>query len=111
MRESDQDWYDAMKRQGHVPIMYGDEIDMWVMDYEYHNGPGCQVCHWSCCQHCDSPAGVPKCGAISKREYQFNIWIFRRNLDVAGYQNFTKQDKLRIINEIRKLYGKPVLCI
>ena len=111
MRESDQHWYDAMRRQGHIPRMYDGEIDVWVMDSDIHNGPGCQVCWWSCCMHCDSTSDIPKCGAIGKREYQFNTWVFRRNLDATGYQKFTKQDKLRIINEIRKLYGKKPLCM
>lgn len=27
-------------------------IDMWRLDIGFHNGPECQVCHASFCQHC-----------------------------------------------------------
>ena len=28
------------------------EIDMWRLNIGFHNGPECQVCHASFCQHC-----------------------------------------------------------
>lgn len=28
------------------------EIDMWRLDIGIHNGPECQVCHASFCEHC-----------------------------------------------------------
>lgn len=28
------------------------EIDMWRLDIGFHNGPECQVCHASFCEHC-----------------------------------------------------------
>ena len=31
----------------------GGEIDMWYLDYGYHNGPGCEVCGASVCEHCE----------------------------------------------------------
>lgn len=48
-------------------------IDKWVMDYEFHNGPMCKQCGYSFCVHCN-PNGwnekpciidyyqCPKCG-------------------------------------------------
>ena len=42
-------WYEAMKAKGHMPYMvdYGDgdeQMDIFVVDSGFHNGPGCQVC-------------------------------------------------------------------
>lgn len=28
------------------------EIDMWRLDVGFHNGPECQACHASFCEHC-----------------------------------------------------------
>ena len=28
------------------------KIDEWVLDYGYHNGPGCKRCGYSFCMHC-----------------------------------------------------------
>lgn len=31
------------------------EIDEWLMDYDYHNGPLCKFCGYSYCVHCQQP--------------------------------------------------------
>ncbi len=51
-----------MKERGHTPIMKDDELDMFVMDIAYHNGPGCSTCGWSTCWHCnrDPNEAVPE---------------------------------------------------
>lgn len=54
-------WLDAMKSKGHVPIMDNGELDMFVCDSGYHNGPGCETCHWSTCHHCDGIEDIPEC--------------------------------------------------
>lgn len=28
------------------------EIDVWYVEYDYHNGPGCRACVDSWCMHC-----------------------------------------------------------
>ena len=49
------------------------KIDEWVIDYGYHNGPGCKRCGYSFCMHCkpngwdEKPCVIdyyqcPKCG-------------------------------------------------
>ena len=50
-------WYDIMVERGHTPIMdeYDGEkeLNYFVYDYDHHNGPGCSVCNWSVCWHCE----------------------------------------------------------
>lgn len=29
------------------------EVDMWRLDCGYHNGPSCELCYESFCEHCD----------------------------------------------------------
>jgi hypothetical protein len=29
------------------------EIDKWAWDYEFHNGPSCEICHATPCEHCE----------------------------------------------------------
>ena len=37
------------------------EIDMWVMDVGFHNGPGCKRCGASFCEHCDPDYDEEEC--------------------------------------------------
>ena len=48
-----QEWYKELEDKGHELILdeYG-SIDIWVLDYDYHNGPGCAKCGISWCHHC-----------------------------------------------------------
>lgn len=55
---------EAIKEKGHTLKLNSDgEPDIHVMSSEFHNGPGCTTCHWTCCEHCSSPANVPECTA------------------------------------------------
>lgn len=64
-RWSEDGWIEAMKAKGHSPILTNDgSLDVFVCDHDYHNGPGCSICHWSCCWNCDSPADIPECDCI-----------------------------------------------
>lgn len=47
-------YYEKLEAAGHVlrRAEHG-EIDNWVMDVGYHNGPGCINCHESWCEHCE----------------------------------------------------------
>jgi len=59
-------WYEAMKLKGHMPIMDEDgDLDCWVTNYDIHNGPGCAVCGWTCCEHCDSIDDIPECTVMT----------------------------------------------
>ena len=113
MSQNKQMWKDAMRRQGHLPTLddWNDipDIDMFAMSYEFCNGPRCSICYWSTCVNCNSDMKIPKCEAVGKRAYWFNNWITQRNFENSRYQKFTKENKLRIINEIRELYGKEKL--
>lgn len=37
------------------------EIDLWVMDVGYHNGPMCKRCHVSVCEHCNPDYDEEEC--------------------------------------------------
>lgn len=68
---SDEEWIEAMKAKGHMPVMRDWEdgtppvLDIWVVDYGYHNGPGCSICGWSCCHHCEGIESIPQCDVIT----------------------------------------------
>ena len=52
---------EQLKARKHIWILdaMGDR-DNWQLDIENHNGPGCEVCHETFCEHChdvDSLAG------------------------------------------------------
>lgn len=47
------DYYKKLEKAGHVLKRDEDgEIDAWVLDFGYHNGPGCVNCGASWCEHC-----------------------------------------------------------
>lgn len=54
-------WFAAMKAKCHMPRMDGDKIDMFVCDIGFHNGPGCEACGESWCQHCDDAEEISEC--------------------------------------------------
>lgn len=65
MNEYDEAWIAAMKAKGHMPVMRDEEdgggLDVFVMDYGYHNGPGCSSCGISWCHHCNGPDSIKEC--------------------------------------------------
>lgn len=59
---NDDPWEAAMRAKGHTPVLYSfGSLDHFVMESGFHNGPGCSVCGWSCCEHCDSVSDIPEC--------------------------------------------------
>lgn len=53
-----------MRDKGHTPKMDSDgTMNEWVVNSGFHNGPGCEACDWSCCQHCTSESEIPECTA------------------------------------------------
>ncbi len=55
-------WREAMVRNGHVPRLDDDgKIDMMAMFADFHNGPACDTCHMSWCEHCRGPDVVEPC--------------------------------------------------
>ncbi len=68
------DYYEHIEEMGHVLKRdeYGD-IDCFVLDYEYHNGPGCVNCHDSWCEHCEDK--VTEC--IGKEAYETQMKEYR----------------------------------
>lgn len=55
------EWFDAMRAKGHVPKMSSGDLDIFVLDEGFHNGPGCETCGWSCCWHCEGIDDIPPC--------------------------------------------------
>lgn len=54
MKRTDQDFYNALEEAGHKLVRNEDgEIDIWQCDSGYHNGPGCEKCHKTWCEHCE----------------------------------------------------------
>lgn len=65
MDAEDASWFEAMKAKGHMPILEENgNLDVFVLEYDHHNGPGCSACGWSCCHHCDSIESIPECTSI-----------------------------------------------
>lgn len=54
-------WFDAMVAKGHTPIVDEDGLNLFVLDEDIHNGPGCNVCHISFCMHCRGIKDIPEC--------------------------------------------------
>ena len=47
------EYYAYIEDHGHVLRREADgSIDTWVLDCDYHNGPGCVRCHDIWCHHC-----------------------------------------------------------
>lgn len=38
-----------------------DQINMWRLEYGFHNGPECQKCHEIFCEHCCPERMIEKC--------------------------------------------------
>lgn len=62
MNNKEQLWYDALVKKGHTPFMdENDDLDIFFYESGNHNGPGCSICVWSCCWHCDTIDVIPVC--------------------------------------------------
>lgn len=56
-------WHAKCADKGHVlkEDRHG-RIDDFVTNYPNHNGPGCVVCGWTACMHCDFEGKkIPDC--------------------------------------------------
>lgn len=55
-----------LEAAGHVLIRDEDgDVNIFVMDHGYHNGPGCELCGESWCHHCEDE--VKPCPATNQR--------------------------------------------
>lgn len=56
-------FYRRLERAGHKLIRDEDgDIDIWRMDADVHNGPGCELCEMNWCHHCrDIYSKIEKC--------------------------------------------------
>lgn len=53
---------------------YG-EVDIWALDYGYHNGPKCTRCGRTFCQHCHRTVYVEECpGDIYQQMGQLSLF-------------------------------------
>ena len=64
-----EEWKRAFLAAGHSFVQDEDgEIDTFVHDTPGHNGPGCSICGWSCCWHCQhEPEAIPACGGVKMK--------------------------------------------
>lgn len=65
---SKKDWVKSFLDAGHEFVMTEPEyegetpqIDWFVLDVDYHNGPKCAKCGWCDCQHCVKSENIPRC--------------------------------------------------
>lgn len=65
---SSQDWIDALVAAGHTPAWDddGNELDVFFLSVDMHNGPGCSACYDNWCEHCDGPEAVARDGRCRK---------------------------------------------
>lgn len=69
---------------GHVLVREADgSVDIFVMDNDLHNGPGCSVCGDCWCHHCDGPV-EPCDGGKAKREAEDAARIARAAPDMLA---------------------------
>lgn len=65
MNTKSKKWYDAMIAKGHTPIMCSydsTQIESFVYEQGFCNGPGCSTCNWSTCWHCNKDENsIPEC--------------------------------------------------
>lgn len=62
------EWAKKVEAKGHKLCRNEDgEVDHWVVDVGYHNGPGCELCKDSWCEHCTDADKVRECPGNVKR--------------------------------------------
>lgn len=63
--QEDRMWLEAMKAKGHMPIVDEDgDLDIFALEADTHNGPGCAACGWSCCMYCTKVEDIPACDVV-----------------------------------------------
>jgi hypothetical protein len=50
---------------GHVFYERYGSIDVWILDAGYHNGPGCERCFETWCEHCSDAYKTEMCPVVS----------------------------------------------
>jgi hypothetical protein len=64
--QQDHLWYVA-NPNGHVWQLDEDGlVDIYALDFEFHNGPMCKVCWLSFCEHCQREGDLEPCPGESK---------------------------------------------
>ena len=55
-------WFDLARAKGHQLKEWDGNVDNFVTDGGYCNGPGCVKCGWTTCMHCDwQGKTIPEC--------------------------------------------------
>jgi hypothetical protein len=49
-----------------------DRVDIWRLDYGYHNGPECKACGVTLCMHCNRDWQTQECNAILDGEVLYD---------------------------------------
>jgi len=62
---TDEEYYAEIEKAGHRLIRNGDgKVDFFAMEFEYHNGPMCELCDDSWCEHCRDSISPCQVGVI-----------------------------------------------
>lgn len=61
--KKDSEWLEALIAKNHTPKTEDGELDIFALEIDGHNGPGCVKCGWRCCWHCTRIDEIPDCEA------------------------------------------------
>lgn len=58
-------WLRVMKEKGHSPRFDEDgDLDIFALEADPHNGPGCSVCGGMWCWNCEQPEEIEACDVL-----------------------------------------------
>ena len=82
-------YYQKLEAAGHVLKRDEDgDIDCWVLDIDYHNGPGCVNCNDSWCEQCQD--AIEPC--IGKEAYEARAREYRYKRYLELKKEFDNED-------------------
>lgn len=99
-------FYEKLEAAGHVLYRTEDgDVNCWIVDGGYHNGPGCLRCGDAWCEHCDE-GKIEPCTAMNTVEERDQI--AKQELD-AFYARVTDllrrggtEDAERLCDELKR---------
>jgi hypothetical protein len=83
----DMTYYEELEAAGHVLRRDEDgRVDNFVMEYGFHNGPGCVNCHDSWCEHCGDkiePCIGKEAYEAEQKQYRYERYVeLKKEFDV-----------------------------
>jgi hypothetical protein len=63
------EYHEELEKAGHKLILDKDgNVDTWFVDWDKHNGPGCQLCGQGWCHHCQKEIKPCPCGETQQEK-------------------------------------------